>query len=428
MYVAGTTWPLWPQCATGARRAARASKTSAIGRTRPTAATANRPSTTSTSCSISCCRRLAGARPGRGLLARLLAAARDHGRFLASMTDVAAATCRCRATPTTAVLRLSHRAGFLPIVSLLASCALLFGARPRSKAGALDGKTARLAVERRRGWPARTRCRRGFRPRHAFFEGGHYLSARLRHAARGAPAGRRAPLGYLSIAAHGHADALSFTLSTGGRELLSTPAPTRITRTRPGALLPRHAGAQHGRHRRRRPVGAGRQFHVDAAGAGALVEFEAGAERHASSASTTVTSGSPTRLPPARDRSRRAPAAIEVTDMLRCDREHRVRRSWHFAERLRGRPQGNGLKITAGAPSCFSSHANRSTAVEVHRGGGPEQGGWVSRSFGRKQPCTTVLLELNHFGRHGASHANRLHEGTRLWHLIPPYSRTSTKS
>jgi hypothetical protein len=29
-------------------------------------------------------------------------------------------------------------------------------------------------------------------------------------------------------------------------------------------------------------------------------------------------------------------------------------------------------------------------SIEVHRGGGPEQGGWVSRSFGCKQPCTTV--------------------------------------
>jgi hypothetical protein len=29
--------------------------------------------------------------------------------------------------------------------------------------------------------------------------------------------------------------------------------------------------------------------------------------------------------------------------------------------------------------------------VEIHRGGTPMQGGWVSRSFGSKQPSTTVL-------------------------------------
>jgi hypothetical protein len=30
------------------------------------------------------------------------------------------------------------------------------------------------------------------------------------------------------------------------------------------------------------------------------------------------------------------------------------------------------------------------TDVHVHRGGSAEQGGWISRQFGRKQPCTTV--------------------------------------
>jgi hypothetical protein len=29
--------------------------------------------------------------------------------------------------------------------------------------------------------------------------------------------------------------------------------------------------------------------------------------------------------------------------------------------------------------------------VEIHRGGTAEQGGWVSRRFGHKQPATTVL-------------------------------------
>jgi hypothetical protein len=29
--------------------------------------------------------------------------------------------------------------------------------------------------------------------------------------------------------------------------------------------------------------------------------------------------------------------------------------------------------------------------VEIHRGGTPAQGGWISRSFGNKQPGTTVI-------------------------------------
>ena len=29
--------------------------------------------------------------------------------------------------------------------------------------------------------------------------------------------------------------------------------------------------------------------------------------------------------------------------------------------------------------------------IEIHRGGTPAQGGWMSRSFGRKEPATTVF-------------------------------------
>ena len=54
------------------------------------------------------------------------------------------------------------------------------------------------------------------------------------------------PLGYRSIAAHGHADALSFTLSVGGREFLIDPGTYAYhTQERWRAVLPRHGRAQH---------------------------------------------------------------------------------------------------------------------------------------------------------------------------------------
>jgi hypothetical protein len=60
--------------------------------------------------------------------------------------------------------------------------------------------------------------------RRAFPEGGYYILGgdfeTEREVRIVADAG---PLGYLSIAAHGHADALSFTLSVAGRELLVDP-------------------------------------------------------------------------------------------------------------------------------------------------------------------------------------------------------------
>jgi hypothetical protein len=60
--------------------------------------------------------------------------------------------------------------------------------------------------------------------RRAFAQGGYYILGRDFETPREvrivADAGA---LGYLSIAAHGHADALSFTLSAGGKEILVDP-------------------------------------------------------------------------------------------------------------------------------------------------------------------------------------------------------------
>ena len=110
--------------------------------------------------------------------------------------------------------------------SLLASGALLFE-RPefKRKAGALDAKTHWLF-----GDAAVTRfaqldgTARTLPIRRDFAEGGYYVLGNDFETSREvrvvADAG---PLGYLSIAAHGHADALSFTLSAGGTEILVDP-------------------------------------------------------------------------------------------------------------------------------------------------------------------------------------------------------------
>jgi hypothetical protein len=81
---------------------------------------------------------------------------------------------------------------------------------------------------------------------------------------------------------------------------------------------------------------------------------------------------------------------VEVTDLLRCDGRHDVRRSWHFAEDCQVERAGAGLKVTAGTTQVWFEPADELIAVHVHRGGSAEQGGWISRQFGRKQPCTTV--------------------------------------
>ncbi len=125
------------------------------------------------------------------------------------------------------VVKLAAEPGFSPHISQIVTGAVLFGREDlASKAGALDGKTATLlGVEAvRRLAQLRIRGRHGFRPRMQFPESGYYLLG----TAFETPDEVRllvdsGPLGYLSIAAHGHADALSFVLSIGDREILVDP-------------------------------------------------------------------------------------------------------------------------------------------------------------------------------------------------------------
>ena len=122
------------------------------------------------------------------------------------------------------VARLSQEPDFSSFRSLLATGGVLFGrADFVAKAGACDDKTKWLLGERA-ATAAREPASRPLLPRTAFAAGGYYVLG----CAFGTPAEIRlvadaGPLGYGMLAAHGHADALSFTLSVGGREFFIDP-------------------------------------------------------------------------------------------------------------------------------------------------------------------------------------------------------------
>ena len=70
----------------------------------------------------------------------------------------------------------------------------------------------------------KARHRQGFRCGKAFPEGGYYILGRdFETESEIRLIVDAGPLGYRAIAAHGHADALAFTLSVGGREFLIDP-------------------------------------------------------------------------------------------------------------------------------------------------------------------------------------------------------------
>jgi hypothetical protein len=122
-------------------------------------------------------------------------------------------------------VRLSPAEDFCPYRSLLATGAVLFKRGDfKKKAGALDDKTRWLLPESESVFRELNTERTRLPPRQAFADGGYYVMgcdfctpAEIRLVADAGP------LGYRSIAAHGHADALSFTLSVGGREFFVDP-------------------------------------------------------------------------------------------------------------------------------------------------------------------------------------------------------------
>jgi hypothetical protein len=125
-----------------------------------------------------------------------------------------------------ALVRLSPDAKASPFRSALGVGALLFQRGDfKLKAGAIDDKARWLLGEDADRAFAELEPERTRLPlRQAFAEGGYYILGCAFDTPREVRAVVDAgPLGYTSIAAHGHADALSFTLSVHGREFLIDP-------------------------------------------------------------------------------------------------------------------------------------------------------------------------------------------------------------
>ncbi len=397
VYVAASTWPLWPQMGEWGERCRKVLEEECLRQNAPDGG--NREQAFAYQTFVLDFLLLAGlAARARGedfspLYWRRIELMID---FLASMTDVAGRLPMVGDADDGLVVNLAHEPGFSTHASLIATGAVLFNRSDlAAKAGALDGKTATLlGVEAvRRLAQLKVRGRGRFRPRQQFAESGYYLlgsgfdtpdEVRLL-----ADAG---PLGYLSIAAHGHADALSFVLNIGDKEILVDPG-TYAYHTDPAWRRYFRSTRAHntvGIDNEDQSVQAGNFMWSDHAKA-RCIEFETGAdvqrfvgEHH----------GYARLADPVVHRreimfdSRRQ--IIEVTDILRCDGTHDARRTWHFAEDCHVERTGPGLKVSSGNTQVWLEPLDELMEVHVHRAGTAEQGGWISRRFGRKEPCTTV--------------------------------------
>jgi hypothetical protein len=299
-------------------------------------------------------------------------------------------------------VRLSQEPDFCPYRSLLATGAILFGRGDfKAKAGRLDDKTRWLfGADAERDYDALPAEPQALPVRRAFPDGGYYILGcdfETDREIRGiVDAG---PVGYLSIAAHGHADALAFTLSVGGREFLVDPgtyayhtqkkwrdyfrgttahntvvvdgenqseiggnfmwlrkAVARCEMWESNAEMDHFVGMHDGYQRLEDPVVHRREIRLD---------------KHA--------------------------RHFFVTDTLECSGAHRVECFWHFSENCEVSVDGNTLTAANDGRRIRMTLSNPELRFDLCRGQSELPCGWISRSFDVKAPTVTarVALEVN---------------------------------
>lgn len=200
------------------------------------------------------------------------------------------------------------------------------------------------------------------------------------------------PLGYLGIAAHGHADALSIWLSVGGREFLVDP----------GTYL--YHGAPEWRAYFR-----GTRAHNTVTVDG-MDQSESGGAflwlRHAQSRCSRFD------VAPGQDffdgfhdgygrlkdpvTHRRVVArdgrTFRVEDHLACNATHFVENWWHFSEDCVVSVEGGVVSAVNAGSSLRMTLPEGSEAVAVLHGQASPPAGWVSRRYGSKVPATSVRV------------------------------------
>jgi hypothetical protein len=293
------------------------------------------------------------------------------------------------------IVRFSRARDFNPYRALLATGAVLFD-RGDFKAAAgrfcdksrwLLGDAAAALFEAVPAAPPRP-------PRLAFPEGGYYVLGADYGTARELKALVDAgPLGYLSIAAHGHADALALTLAVGGREVLVDPG----------------TYAYHGERRWRdyfRGTAAHNTLRVDGLDQSVpggpflwLEHARARCERFDAGVDRDVFEGAHDgyrRLAdPVIHRRRveldKRARELRVRDTLECRREHEVELHWHCAADCEVRADGYGVEVECAGARVHLECPRALEPPRVVTGREHPPLGWASPALGLKVPAPAIL-------------------------------------
>jgi hypothetical protein len=315
--------------------------------------------------------------------------------FLASVMDAGGNVPMIGDADDGFVVRLDPAKDFCRFRSLLATGAILFD-RPdfKAKAGALDDKTRwLLGSGAQQKWDALGEPS-GLPVRRAFPDGGYYILGDAFETAREirivADAG---PLGYGGIAAHGHADALSFTLSVGGDEFLVDPG-TYAYHTQPEWRAYFRGTAAHNTVRI-----DGR----DQSDAGGNFMWLRKARAQATAWSSTPDQdfleashdGYLALADPVLHRRRlvldKPQRRLLVEDYLEMHGPHDIEIFFHVAPEVQALPLAGGVKLVRGGHAIALRWPDLEDGrAEVLKGRLEPIAGWVSRRFDRREPAATL--------------------------------------
>lgn len=302
------------------------------------------------------------------------------------------------------VVRLSQERDFNPYRSLLATGAVLFKRSDfKSKAGRFDHKSMwLLGQEGKREFDELGNEPVNLTVRRHFPEGGYYILGKdfeTQKEIKGLV--DSGPLGYLSIAAHGHADALSFVLSIGGEEFLIDPG----------------TYAYHTKERWRdyfRGTSAHNTVRIDGLNQSViggnfmwLKKAEAYCSKFKSSEAEDLFEGWHDGYKRLKDPVvhlrrivfKKDSNTFIVTDTLQCKKRHTAEFYWHFAEHCSVEMLQEGCRVVNnGKILRLKSHCNQ-VQWRLYQGNKELPLGWVSRQFDVKVPCSTVVGRLDLEGK-----------------------------
>jgi hypothetical protein len=286
--------------------------------------------------------------------------------------------------------------GYAACRPLLAAGAILFQRGDfKHKAGSLDDRTRwLLGRDAQRRFDALDAEKTRLPLRQAFPDGGYYiLGCGFDSPGEIRVVADAGALGYRSIAAHGHADALSFTLSAGGRELLVDPG-TYAYHTHP---VWRNYFRGTGAHNTVRIDGLDQS--VSGGNFMWLAKARAGCSLWLSSAEKDSFEGwhdgymrlddpvKHRRLIELDKRARR----LVVEDTLEMEEEHEVELFFHCSELCSVERVGGAFLVSQKRASMTLRLPQREGAsAHLYQGSVAPILGWVSRAFDKRTPAPTI--------------------------------------